>query len=1407
MTTRHRTTSTSRNDYGLWRPSDGSDSDRPRQTMATTQRHNVGQTPVVEAPRKHRSSRRPDPAELLDPSAAYGRHKSSSKDRSSTANQASYYIVPPSPNPSVQHQTNTAHYDLRAYLKQKTEKRSPGTSNEKRLAADEGKPSRSGHRSRHAYPDPAAYNAAVAAAQSYSTPAAHATRDPTSSSRHHRERDKDREKTTRDPERTRTRDPTTERSEDRERRRRREREVEKERLSKDKERNKEKERRKDREGRAAAVEEVRPADAASVYQAYAQTAAVAQRSADKASVPYPDIVRPPSAQPQATAHAPPSGPSSTPWAGLTSAGRGAAAPVPESVYPYASDKDDPPLPIPPPTRRRTSSKPNRSHKATSQQAGQDSGLSSSEQEHERPRATDRYYASREQASILQRGYSSGPSGSENEKAPTIQMERRKHRTNGESSRHKSKTANADAQLAIEPTTSQGIATQWYQRHQRDPSGSRTPAPSSADPSAQKSSNGVVASAMPAQTSVPPSGKPTSSVGVTVSQRAPQIVSIRAGQGPADPHAPLPKVIHSGVTPLRQPDPLPSQQYLLAASRQQDGSLQTLSQGHTTAYAEASSSHPYSSITQGASGSNQQPGQSYPNTMHTRTFEANGVPPAALHGNQLPIPDVVVRPPSTRPPSAAPDLYSRVRSTSASAGQSAAYTQTQGQTLGEADTHRSGGTHAKGPSQDLPSRFPVYEDTTSASRLSVAPHVPSASPKRGLTYPGASAPTHPSAVHVNPSTYQGSGTYDPRSPKPPFVQTTTNDPSRLQTYLSGSPAGVPRTVSAGSSTPKHSPSVRLQSHRNGSNDTITHAAPTKSSPSGSSPQHLPHRPSTVNVQPQLHASSRLDAGTASRQPNASSAYPDIHRYRSPAPQAQGYSNAYASSSAPIVSPSYSTQTPVTANDYQQYGRSAPTPTQGTFAAQQVQASSAQVQARSHQSVDYGHRPEQILATNPLASPVPTAQRIPPRAAPSPAPTGRPARLISSLSSKVSAPLHSAPPRNQTFPNVGSSYTTTSQFPSAHSRTVSDPQYTDRVGTGYASASLPTRGRAASQQQQQQDILLTPSSLAPSMLPQTSAPYIPLARSTSKNTINGKENEKEKDKKRSFFGSLFRSRSSPPKQRDEPPPPPSQQVRERRERNNSQPTQPMTYMQAPTMANGVSRPSRVPPPPSPRAVVAPPASMPVPAPASVPGPVHQREYSTSVVPNSTPIAQPAPVSLTRNTSGKMFTPFRLLSKRHRTVSTASVDAVDGTINAMLTGGDSTRSSTAGRPSPPLRDPMTAAQEWRNQEEVVQQGRGTLRRRRPGVTFDIGEEVPEDGKPSLQKTLRANLAAMAAAQAQGQAPNAQTQDHHQQQQLQPQQPQAVQAHQTYQTQTAQHQVQGYPGQASYSQGQPLPTRQVTA
>ena len=559
-------------------------------------------------------------------------------------------------------------------------------------------------------------------------------------------------------------------------------------------------------------------------------------------------------------------------------------------------------------------------------------------------------------------------------------------------------------------------------------------------------------------------------------------------------------------------------------------------------------------------------------------------------------------------------------------------------FGDVEPHRTT-AHTKVPSHDLPSRFPVYEDAT-ATRSSGAIQPSNASPRRGLTYPGASAPPPVSTVHTNPSNYAGNGSYDPRSPKPPSLSTITPDTSRLQPYMSGSPAVVANAVSAGSSgnTPRHSPSTRLHSHRNGSNDTITHAPPTKPSPSGSSQQQLPHRTSAANLQP--YASSRLDS--TSRQPNASPAYPDITRYRSPAPS--GYPNTNASSSANNVAPpghsqAYSTQTPITSYDTQ-YGRSANASTSAGYAVP------LQTHGRAAQSLDYGIRsPDPVTTTLTSSNGAPiSTQRVPPRSAPSPAPTVRPPRLatVSSPSAKVPAPLHSAPPvptRNQSYPAPGPNHTASTSFPSAHSRTVSDPQYAGRAPSGYASASLPTRGSSRPPPSVAQgDVLLTPSSLAPSMLPQ-SAPPVPLSRTTSKNTV------KEKEKKKGFFGlSLFRSRSSPPKEREVDAPLPSAAIREKRERNNSQPSQPQAYMQS---SNAATKPSAAQPAPQ----VAMAAAVSIPTPSQ-----HIRGQSTSAV----PIASPTPVAAgQRAPNGKMFTPFRLLSRRHRTVSTASVDAVDGTV----------------------------------------------------------------------------------------------------------------------------------------------------
>ena len=766
-------------------------------------------------------------------------------------------------------------------------------------------------------------------------------------------------------------------------------------------------------------------------------------------------------------------------------------------------------------------------------------------------------------------------------------------------------------------------------------------------------NGASSAATP-HSSVPHPSKPTVTVGLNTSQRStPHIVSIRAGQGPADPQvsSALAKVLY-GTPPTRHADPVPTQQY-------QQQAVHTHPPPHPDTYAGNASS----SAAQGTSSSHQHSTQNHNMGSYSRHAEPNTALHSSMPEGRQGVPDVVVRPPSAAPShtnrnthtSAAPPYASgqasarlqapgdtRPQNLPSSSAQLAAFLQatapagarSSGQN-GEPEPYKAAGiAHAKTPSQDLPSRFPLYEDATSTRPSAPsAQHQSSASPKRGLTYPGASAPPPSQSVHINPSNYHGGASYDTRSPKPPSVATVTQDMGTPRVHPSGSPAVAGVAVSAGSSsTPKQSPSVRLHSHRNGSNDTISHAAPTKYSPSGSSQQHLPNRSSSVNLQ----SSSRYDTATTSRQPNGS--YPEPSRYRSPAPQ--GYPNPHASSSvptgiAPIHSPAYSTQTPLSYDS--QYGRTTATQGYGTSHGQ-----TTHVPSRG-QSSEFGARmPDsaQAGATSNIASLA--GQRPAPRSAPSPAPIVRPARLtsVSSPTTKIPPPLNSAPPqttRNQSYPLPSPNYSTTTPYPSSHSRTSSDPQYAGRGTTGgYASASLPSRGypppRTAPSQAFPPDILLTPSSLAPSMLPQTSAPIVPLSRTESQSTA------KEKDAKKKFFGfSLFRSRSSPPKERDVTAPavPASAPVRERRERQTSQPTPPVAHMQAPSAASGstaVGTPQMV---------------------GDDPRGDDSRYRRMSIA----RVAEPTPVRA--NPTGKMFTPFRLLSKRHRTVSTASVDAVDGTV----------------------------------------------------------------------------------------------------------------------------------------------------
>ena len=59
-------------------------------------------------------------------------------------------------------------------------------------------------------------------------------------------------------------------------------------------------------------------------------------------------------------------------------------------------------------------------------------------------------------------------------------------------------------------------------------------------------------------------------------------------------------------------------------------------------------------------------------------------------------------------------------------------------------------------------------------------------------------------------------------------------------------------------------------------------------------------------------------------------------------------------------------------------------------------------------------------------------------------------------------------------------------------------------------------------------------------------------------------------------------------------------------------------------------------------------------------------------------------------------------------------------------------SGPLTPPLRDPIEATQTWRQNEEAF--GRGSQRRRRPGVTFDLelmGEDIQKDSGQYRQRS----------------------------------------------------------------------------
>lgn len=591
-----------------------------------------------------------------------------------------------------------------------------------------------------------------------------------------------------------------------------------------------------------------------------------------------------------------------------------------------------------------------------------------------------------------------------------------------------------------------------------------------------------------------------------------------------------------------------------------------------------------------------------------------------------------------------------------------------------------------------------------------------------------------------------------------INAAVHSPYRNPHTMSRSPGMS--TIMPPNSTPRQHSSARLHSHRNGSTDTITLSPAPRPSQTVQStqPQPLTNRSSATNLRA---TTSRPETNPTVRTANASSGYPEPARYRSPAPSQYPQQ---AAASIPLVSSSTSSLP----NQAQIYGNHAPSSRPALYSG----GPSSTAPEPSHSAyrgadvpAGYSAQTSAYLASAGSSSTVaPGGQRGPPRTAASPAPTvnARQYNGVSTPSSQqtVLPPSHPQQARNNTYTNSSGRRPEPSPVPDpshSHARAASDPHHgvsTSRVGSH--SAHMKSRSDTRPGEAIEPEVLLTPSSLAPTLprqLSTTSTVAPGTARGSRDKTV-----EREPRKKGGFF-SLFRSRSSPPREPEVRPPAAVHQARLRKE---SAPPNPGVYSVNQTgtpQASSAHAPSAHPSsaypshpssanpstthPPNPstsHSLSANPSSAPMSSNTMQQDEEARRlrrraQNAEAAVPNGRRNGPPdalstnAPATGRKSPGSKMFTPFRLLSKRHRTVSVASVEAVDGTVaNTVITGASSTRSSTAGRLSPPLRDPVIAAQEWRNREEADQMYRGTLRRRRPGVTFEV-----EDGRSEASQALQ--------------------------------------------------------------------------
>ena len=509
----------------------------------------------------------------------------------------------------------------------------------------------------------------------------------------------------------------------------------------------------------------------------------------------------------------------------------------------------------------------------------------------------------------------------------------------------------------------------------------------------------------------------------------------------------------------------------------------------------------------------------------------------------------------------------------------------------------------------------------------------------------------------------------------YGNVSSNSPARsTQQPLQRSPSTI-NAVPPGGGTPKQS-SFKLKS-RNGSSDTVVYPV-TKPSPT-QSVKPIAHRTSNTNLQ--ANASARPDMNPT-RLPNAPAEYPDMSRYRSP--------QAFASATYNPTNPPHSA--PITGSLLDNYSQSAHLHHSRSASQPVVQSPYDYIPPAPRGQTLPGAVPPSPAAA-PSASAIAAAyrsglystdnsaraldRRVPPRAAPSPAPSSQLQYLNAPpplLLSKTGYTLPNGVPqqsRGQTSLAPPATGRANGSVMQGHSRSQSDaqnPLLSGRVAiSGHPSTPAPTKAQLTSPSEQ--ELLMTPSSLAPSMLKggnTMQAPF-PSSRPSPSSQPSKPPSTKDVRKKGGLFG-LFRSRSSPPKQdarvAEAIGPEPAAKPRQR---STSQ-----------TTINAVAASVRniIAPHPNPSRSNAatqatssgPRSSLEQPRPTAAP---HTRAAPPLLSTDVGSMRRIAPVTpqqvltsaaeyhVSGKSSGtKMFTPFRLISRRHRTVSAASNEAADGT-----------------------------------------------------------------------------------------------------------------------------------------------------